>query len=180
MNRNLIAILIVSACVILPGCIFTTEPFKPIAFYDLGHPECINNENLPVRIGDFGMRGPYKFNMVYRKSATELSRDDYSKWAQSPELLLSSYLGYALGDSPQKDAWTISGTVLVFEADVRQGRAVLAVSISLSKGADARSKKFTRSYSAPLAGMAAKDFADAMSAAAGELANDLLKEMKEL
>lgn len=102
----------------LTGCIFFAEEYTPTSYYDIGR---LPEKSCSIaKISVIRTLGPYKTNMVFRKKNNQLFVDNYSKWMQSPEGLLRSYLLAALGgieDNMNAPLPNLSTDILTFEAD---------------------------------------------------------------
>ncbi|NOY75027.1 MAG: hypothetical protein GXP32_04460 [Kiritimatiellaeota bacterium] len=162
------------------GCgVLSTETYKETNIYDLGIPKNINKPRIPVSIGRFRMLGPYKSRMVLRHSGNRLDFNDYKKWSQSPGLMLSRYLKLAL-ETPAGAGGkhTVSGTILVFEADESTKTISLMVVYDIKKrGGRGLVDSGRASFSTKVDKVTSESISNAMSANAAKFADLILKEL---
>lgn len=182
MSRSLIICLL---SLITSGCVFTTEPYRLVKYHDLGNPDIIDTTGYSVKILPFDMSGPYKHKMIYRTDKNELSNSEYNRWVQSPEIMLTRYLKIAFGGTPadkrKEPEFTLSGTILSFEADMTEKKAVLTVEYEIIRS---DSKKILQtaclSFSSDLSDTTPRTFADAMTKTSQKFAEKLNNELKTL
>ena len=189
MNRKILYILLggVSA-VFMGGCGILSEPSYTVTRnYDLESPPVLNTPGYDVMILPFASETAGRYKMVTR-SGVELYQDEYNRWTQPPALLLTRYLRMALSDNENTQrknlpVYEVSGTVLMFEADLKTYTAFLCVRYSIL---ERRSGKVMCNgllrYNIP---MNKKDtlpvaFAHAMSEAANKFVNKLYSDMNGL
>ncbi len=171
-------------CLITSGCLFMSEPFKPINYYDLGKtPEPAGLET-PARIAGVKMSGPYKSSMVFRLKPNELTMNDYNKWAQTPETLVKSYLTAFMGQSlrSEGDATLLNANILAFEADLLTDKpeAVLTVewTVAPPQGAGKSMSGGIKSYRTEMKDKTPACFAEAMTISVAKFAEELLANIR--
>ena len=170
-------------CLITSGCLFMSEPFKPINYYDLGKiPEPAGLETT-ARIAGIKMSGPYKSSMVFRLKPNELTINDYNKWAQSPETLAKSYLTSFIGQSlrSEDNATLVNANILVFEADCLQEKpeAVLTVEWTVNPPKDSgKTISGIKSYRTEMKDKSPASFAEAMTVSVAKFAEELLANIR--
>ena len=184
MDKFAVAFALLTATVFLSaGCgVLITEPYTKTTVYDLGIPKLNNTTGIPIKINRFRMEGPYKSKMILRSRNNDLRVNDYKKWAQSPELMLTRYLKLALGsdssgESRTSDTFSVSGTILVFEADEPSQMVSLVVDYAIKRSGVVRSLNFGRaSFSTKITSVTSDSIASAMSKNAADFADLILKE----
>ena len=171
-------------CLITSGCLFMSEPFKPVSYYDLGKtPEPAGLETHAI-IDGVKTSGPYKSSMVFRLKPNELIINDYKKWAQTPEVLVKSYLTAYIGQSLRSgsdNATLVNTNILVFEAYclAEKPEAVLTVEWTVTPPHDSgKSVRNLKSYRTEMKDNTPASFAEAMSASVAKFADDLLASIK--
>ena len=87
---------------------------------------------FPVEVLPFRSDSPAKFKMLHR-NGTELSADEYNKWAQTPARMMTRCFRSAFHSAAQEEpAFKLSSNILVFELDEPSASAVLSVAYTLS------------------------------------------------
>lgn len=180
MLRILIArVLMISAAILmLAGCVFTKEKFIPVKYYDIGNPSV----KFPVslKVGSFAVTGPYKQEMVYRTEKNELLKDQYNKWALTPDILLKRYLKMSFpGESSGKAGAAIGGNILSFEADILKKEAVFTLEYRIQSNSNNATLEKTLTFKAKLDDTSPEAFAKAMSLAVSDFAECLSSELKK-
>ena len=69
------------------GCIGNRQ-YKPISYFDFGQP---NQQEVLLNIDTFNTEGPYKERFISRMPGNLLIKDEYTRWAQAPDLLFNHY-----------------------------------------------------------------------------------------
>ena len=108
------------------GCIGSRQ-YTPISYFDFGQP---SQQGISLNIDTFNTEGPYKERFIYRMSGNLLNKDEYSRWAQAPDLLLNHYFkqSYRPGS-----LYYLSGEVLTIEHNLIDNKAVFKVIYYISK-----------------------------------------------
>jgi uncharacterized lipoprotein YmbA len=181
--RNIISVgvLAVSAAALLTGCIFSV-PYKEVGYYDLNSPEKPLSDGTRVKVNIFKNIETGKFKMVYRDGESRVIVDDYNKWVQTPDLMVSRYLQAAFSndkittEEQGASEFVISGTVFIFAIDLKSRKTSLGVSYKITAN-QSGSEKEVLSNSCVLTSAFEKDdpadFARAMSMCAELLAKRL-------
>ena len=181
--RNIISVglLAVSAAALLTGCIFSV-PYKEVGYYDLNSPEKPLSDGTRVKVNIFKNIETGKFKMVYRDGESRVIVDDYNKWVQTPDLMVSRYLQAAFSndkvttEEQGASEFVISGTVFMFAIDLKSRKTSLGVSYKITAN-QSGSEKEALSNSCVLTSAFEKDdpadFARAMSMCAELLAKRL-------
>ncbi|MCM8537794.1 MAG: hypothetical protein NE334_17765 [Lentisphaeraceae bacterium] len=116
--------------------------YTPIKYYDFGQHENVATE---LNVGSFDIEGPYNERLVYRVSKNGLIKDEYSRWAQAPDLLLAHHLKQSF--QPSKDDLTVEGEILKIEYDKLNSVALFKVLYRISKdGRDLQRENFQRAF----------------------------------
>lgn len=170
--------------ILLTGCVLTTEPYRLTKHHDLGIPKVQNPDGPNIEINKFKMNGPYLFKMVFRADDNQLKIDEYNKWAQVPEHMLTRYLKMAFSgnDKTKKPkTFTISGTVLAFEGDHTSCNAILTVECQIQENGEKKRKvSFFETYLENMKTSKPTKLAPAMSENAKKFANRIKKEINNL
>lgn len=169
--------------VISSSCVFSTNTFRPVRYYDLGGTEVINDGGPYVRFLKFSVDGPYKTKMFFRTTANQLRVDDYNKWVQTPSVMLKRYLKLVFRAKPhgsENPQYSMELSILSFEADELTRHAVLIVEYKIINLRNKNKKIFVKSFSSKMENMKAEDFVQAMSKISANFADELKSEMLEL
>ena len=148
-----------------------TSNFTPVHYYDLGRPDTVKNS---LNIDDISLEGAFKTRMLKRLKPESIQLDEYNRWSQSPDALLTHYLKLAFVPA---GAVELNGEILSFENDLQQGKAFFTFHYQLTrndeliyKGVFHSKKKCTSS---------ASSFARAMAATAAELRRDISSHLND-
>lgn len=169
--------------VISSSCVFSTNTFRPVRYYDLGRAEVVNDGGPYVHFLKFSVDGPYKTKMFFRTTANQLRVDDYNKWVQTPSVMLKRYLKLAFGSKPlgaEKPQYSLELSILSFEADELTESAALTVEYKIINLRTKSKKIVLRSLSGKMEDMTAEDFVKSMSKISADFADELKSEMLEL
>lgn len=149
------------------GCgVLSPEPSYATDFYTLAAPPETFPESLQFR--NFSNQSGVANRMHYLTGDGEMVIDEYRRWSQSPELMLTNYLRRAFSD--REGAPVLDATVFLWETDVDAQCVSLGVEAQLN---GSQALRFRRIYSAPFASMTPEAMAAAFSECAGQLAEDL-------
>ena len=172
----LVRTLMISVAVLmLTGCVFTKEKFNPVRYYDIGNPEAAKSP-VCLRVGAFTVTGPYKQEMICRTEKNELLKDQYNKWALTPDILLKRYLKMSFpGEYSRESGFTITGNILSFEADILKKEVLFTVEYRITSRANSNGAVLekTSTFKAKLDDMSPEAFARAMSHAVSDFAESL-------
>jgi ABC-type uncharacterized transport system auxiliary subunit len=173
-------------CILLSGCLFEAEPYKPVKYYDLKTPQKLCPEGVDLDVQIFRMEASSKYKMLYRMDSTRVLVDDYNKWTQTPGFMLSRYLqsAFSSNTNPEKlnnMTFVLLGAIFTFEIDLEKNQAVLGVKYELKRKSDGsilldKSRVFSESFP-DSKDLSPETFAKAMSAAASKFANKLRTEI---
>ena len=169
--------------IIFSSCVFSTNTFHPVRYYDLGVAEVINEGGPYVHFLKFSVNGPYKTKIVFRTTSNQLRFDDYNKWVQTPSVMLKRYLKLAFRSKPQdkrESQYSVEMSILSFEADELTKHAVLVVEYKIINLKNENKKIFVKSLSRKMEDMNAEDFVQAMSKISADFADELKSEMLAL
>jgi uncharacterized lipoprotein YmbA len=138
-NILMIALFGVFAAVMLTGCLFREAPYNEVGYYDLSSPEKILPDCAVVKVNIFKNIETGKYKMVYRNGESKVMVDEYNKWVQPPDMMISRYLQGAFSDdkiasgSTSKTEFEISGTVFMFMIDLKSKKVALGVSYRITR-----------------------------------------------
>ena len=169
------------AVLMLTGCVFTREKFNPVRYYDIGNPEAVKSP-ICLNVGSFTVTGPYKQDMIYRTEKNELLRDQYKRWALTPDILLRRYLKMSFTGEPSKESgFAITGNILSFEADVMKKEVLFTVEYRITAQANSNTaaQEKTSTFRAKLEDMSPEAFAEAMSHAVSDFTENLSSDLKK-
>ncbi len=170
------------AVLMLTGCVFTKEKFKPVRYFDIGNPE-IAKSPICLKVGSFTVTGPYKQEMVYRTEKNELLKDQYNKWALAPDILLRRYLIISYtGESLKESEITIAGNILSFEADILKKEVLFTVEYRISAKANSNIAPIEKisTFKAKFDDSSPEAFAGAMSRAVSDFTESLSLDLKKI
>ena len=166
--------------VLLTGCIFSV-PYKEVGYYDLNSPAKILPAGATVKVDIFKNIEPGKYKMVYRDGESRVIVDDYNKWVQTPDLMVSRYLQAAFSndkvtEGQEASEFEISGTVFMFAIDLKSRKTSLGASYkitSIHSGSETEALSNSCVLTAAFEKEDPADFAKAMSDCAAMLAQRL-------
>lgn len=123
-----------ASALFLSGCIEVNLPeqkYQETRLFEIPEPASALFP-FPVEVLPFRSDSPAKFKML-RRNGTELSADEYNKWAQTPARMMTRCFRSAFHSAAQEEpAFKLSSNILVFELDVPSASAVLSVAYTLS------------------------------------------------
>lgn len=123
-----------ASALFLSGCIEVNLPeqkYQETRLFEITEPASALFP-FPVEVLPFRSDSPAKFKML-RRNGTELSADEYNKWAQTPARMMTRCFRSAFRSAAQEEpAFKLSSNILVFELDVPSASAVLSVAYTLS------------------------------------------------
>ncbi len=138
-NILLIAVFAGLSAILLTGCLFREAPYNEVGYFDLSSP----GKNLPdgtvVKVNTFKNIETGKYKMVYRDGESRVVVDEYNKWVQPPDLMISRYLQAAFSDDKitsdgsTKAEFEVSGTVFMFMIDLKSKKSSLGVSYRITR-----------------------------------------------
>jgi ABC-type uncharacterized transport system auxiliary subunit len=166
----------------LSGCILFPKSYKPVRVFDLKTPGNIAPQGIILDIESFVNESPARRRFFYRMSKYEVENDDYNRWAQTPGLMLNRYLQTAFSkqDYPGENVsrYVISGGITIFEINLHSKSVTLAIEYNI-RSYDNLSKTFKSFgvYTEKIDKECPDAFASAMSKAAGQLAEELKREV---
>ncbi len=175
-------VMISVAGLMLAGCVFTKEKFKPVRYYDIGNPETVSSP-ICLKVGSFVVTGPYKQEMIYRTEKNALEKDPYNKWALTPDILLRRYLKMSFpGEISREPATAITGNILSFEADVVKKEVLFTVEYRITSQGNSNTAVLekTMSFKAKLDDESPEAFARAMSQAVSAFTESVSLDLKKI
>ncbi|MFA6103194.1 MAG: ABC-type transport auxiliary lipoprotein family protein [Victivallaceae bacterium] len=139
--KNILLIVLsgVLSAVMLTGCLFREAPYNEVGYFDLSNPEKILPDGAVVKVNIFKNIETGKYKMVYRNGESKVIVDEYNKWVQPPDLMISRYLQAAFSDDKitsdgnTKTEFEVSGTVFMFIIDLKSKKAALGVSYRITR-----------------------------------------------
>lgn len=170
------------AVLMIAGCVFTKERFTPVRYYDIGNPEAVKSP-ICLKVGSFAVTGPYRQEMIYRTEKNELLRDQYNKWALTPDILLRRYLKMSYpGETSRESGVAITGNILAFEADILEKEVLFTVEYRITAQANpnAAALEKTSAFRAKLDDTSPEAFARAMSHAVSDFTESLSSDFKKI
>jgi uncharacterized lipoprotein YmbA len=177
---NFKVLLLIVSVSLLNSCILSPKPFRSVSYYDIGLPAAINAKGPFVIFSRFSINGPYRTKMVFRAANNQLIINEYSKWAQNPDVMLSRYMTLAFRAKPKFDnekPYTVTVSILTFEAEESTGNAVLIVEYSILNALKGNSKSFTKTFKIKMENMNSYSFSVAMAKNAANFADQLKQDM---
>ena len=164
-------ILALTISLFLSGCIGERQ-YTPIAYYDFGHPQLFETK---LNIDNINSEGPYKERFVSRKEGNLLAVEEYNRWAQAPDLLLSHYLKQSFQPG---SLYFLEGELLTIEHDLTKKKALFKAIYSISKeGRTLIQKNFQRSVET---NGSVNDFVEKISLSVKEFTSEISKEVSKL
>jgi len=189
--RRIVPLLIIVACA---GCL-TQGEFRPTRFYTLTLQarEDANPAPLPVNVSlrRFTASARYGQRMVRRKSAVEVTYDEYHRWSEAPDELVSQTLCRALEQrglfrtliGPDIDIVTdvaIEGRLLSFEQNP-EDNAVCSLAVILRRNSDGKVLwAGTPTARTPVKGKSRSDLARAMSRSLEQVADQCAEAWRKI
>lgn len=124
---------------LLTGCLFREAPYNEVGYFDLSSPEKVLSDGVVVKVNIFKNIETGKYKMVYRTGESKIVVDEYNKWVQPPDLMISRYLQAAFSDNKITSEvyagteFEVSGTVFMFMLDLKSKKASLGVSYRITR-----------------------------------------------
>lgn len=182
------AIFIFSVAFMLSGCSLLSGGYKQVNYYDIGKSSETSPENFSLTVQPFFNNSPSSMKFYYRKDNYNVLMDDYNKWTQSPEGMLTRYLNSyfakendsVTADRAAEKDYLLAGTITSFEIDLSKKEICFAAEYDIKKTDTNKSiKKDYFIAKIPFTENKAEVFAAAMSQAEKNFAErikaDLLK-----
>ena len=141
--------------------------YSPVNTYDLGH---IEQTNIKLNVGSIDQNGPYNSKMISRVTPQKLELNEFERWAQSPDLILTNFFKKAF--QPTNDL-TLNGEIIAFENNILSGQATLTFQYKLTQGGRTIEEGIFNGKEP--SGADSQEFAAAMS----KLANQLVQVIAE-
>ena len=137
---------VLAPAILLSGCMFMSEPYREVGYYDLSVPEPASPEAVRISVLPIRDESATKYRMLFRKNDNTLIVDDYAKWAQPPGLMLTRYLEsfFSKSDanigtgSEDMVCLSITGSIFAFEADLERKEVILGVKYELRRNEDSK------------------------------------------
>jgi ABC-type uncharacterized transport system auxiliary subunit len=182
---------IFSVAAMLSGCSLLAPGYKQVNYYDIGKPAEECTESFSITVQPFFNNSPSSMKFYYREDNYSIVTDDYNKWTQNPEGMLTRYLNSYFSKETESNAavrtaekdYLLSGTISSFEIDLSKKEVCFAVDYDI-KNTDSN-KSVKKDYfmtKIPFTENKAEIFAAAMSEAEKRFAErikaDLLKMKK--
>lgn len=139
--------------------------YTPLHYYDLGQAEF---HETKLSIGSIHQDGPYKSRIISRTSESELAINEYNRWSQSPDLMLSHYLKKSFQPG---GVYLLDGEIISFENNYIEKKATLSFYYEVSKNGRLITTGFYKKETT--SGPSPKDFAKSMSKLAKDLTNKI-------
>jgi len=173
----------------LPGCMFMSEPYREVSYYDLSIPAPAAPEPVRVSIVPIRDESATKYRMLFRKNDNSLIVDDYAKWAQPPGLMLTRYLESYFsksdtneGPAPENTvSLSVTGAVFAFEANLESKQVLLGVKYDIRRNEDGRIiVSGSRTFTENVDDFSGVKLASAMSNCASRFTDALRKEIESV
>lgn len=123
--------LLVLIIVAINGCgVLSKEPYRQIKYYDIGQPAKLAAGNYNIDIAMFTTTGPYRSKMIYRTEGCRLHFDEYNKWVQAPNIMLSRFLQEAFVndmDSHSTVSYKVVGELIGFNINLDKQNVSITV-----------------------------------------------------
>jgi ABC-type uncharacterized transport system auxiliary subunit len=146
------------------GCLANRE-YTPVNYYDLGRAEVQKNT---LTVEAFRIEGPINERIINRKSNNALELNEYKRWSQPTDLLVTHYLKKCF--VPGGD-FSVSGSILSLEHDTDLNKINFSIIYIIEKnGRVVKVSNFKRTY--PTNGNF-DEFINQTSKAAKELATEI-------
>ncbi|MCM8530607.1 MAG: hypothetical protein NE330_05540 [Lentisphaeraceae bacterium] len=164
--------LLLTICLTLASCIGNRQ-YTPIKYYDFGQHE---NVETKLNVGSFDIEGPYNERFVYRVSKNGLVKDEYTRWAQAPDLLLSHHLKQSF--MPSEDDLNIEGEILKIEHDKVNSLALFKILYTINQdGRVLHKENFQRAFKTNGSN---DDYVEKVSKSVKELIEDISQKASNL
>ena len=167
-----LSFLIALLALFFSGCIGNRQ-YTPIKYYDFGQHESVE---VKLNIGSFDMQGPYNERFVYRVSKNGVIKDEYTRWTQAPDLLLTHHLKQSF--SPSEKDLSIEGEILTIEHDQLNSVALFEVIYTITKdGRPIHKLSFQRAFKTD---GSTEDYVDKVSKSIEEFIREISLKVKAL
>ena len=174
---------------LLAACNFNVIPpteFTETRTFDLVSPAPLGELPFIINVDAFSSECASRYKMVFREDANRIVVDEFNRWSMPPGAMLTKYLSARFAthsDNQQRDgkpAFELDGTVLNCELNKAKKQVDLLVHFFIIEhGDDTFRITGTESYSIPVDGSTAEEFADGMNKAAGKFADHVVSVLKE-
>ena len=168
---TIVRMAIVLSALLLVSCIGSRQ-YTANSYYDLG---LAQQQKIKLTIGSILQEGPYRSRMIFRQSGSEIKVNEYQRWTQSPDLMLSHYLktGFLPGGE-----FLLEGEIVAFENDLSRGKAVFIFNYEIFQK---KRKVYSESFRKEMdTGATAQEFAATMSSITAELLSEITEKIKSL
>ena len=174
---------------LLAACSFSVIPqaeFTEPRTFDLVSPAPLGKLPFTIDVDAFSSECASRYKLVFREDANRIEIDQFNRWSMPPGAMLTKYLSARFAthsDNQQRDgkpAFELDGTVLNCELNKAKKQVDLLVHFFIIEhGDDTFRITGTESYSIPVDGSTAEEFADGMNKAAGKFADHVVSVLKE-
>ena len=153
------------------SCLGPREYVSP-SYFDLGRPVA---KDIKLNINSIVQEGPYRSRMIIRTASGSVKLDEYQRWTQSPDLMLTHYLKQSFKPGGE---FNLEGEIISFENDQAKGKAVFTFHYTINKMSN---KVLTGSFIQERdCDESPEAFSKAMGQMASELAEELTKKLSTL
>lgn len=175
MNIKLMPVLtFLGLSILLSGCLFPASQ-SAINYYDLDTPQTAPSPEVRIIIEGFENLAGCSDKMRYRIDRNRQVFDEQNKWVQSPEEMLSRYLSASLTGNTSGKSYRLRGKLEVFEIDLHNETVSMQCSFTIFQ--DGSDLKLSQTYrkTIELKKKSPQEFAEAFSATAAGLAEEIKK-----
>ncbi len=181
--------------VLMTGCLFQSEPYNEITYYDLATARLNMPANLPIIVDSFQSSEAGRAQMTYLTGNNQVKVDSYNRWIQQPEILITRYLQIAFSNNSPSvrefkefrqtpaNGIRVSGNIFTMRIDLKHREAILGVNYTIHcVRSNENISELTNSvvFSAKYGKETPAEFAAAMSEAAEKMAMQLQHEILSL
>ena len=169
---------------LLAACSFSVIPqaeFTEPRTFDLVSPASLGELPFIIDVDAFTSECASRYKMVFREEANRIDVDEYNRWSMPPGAMLTKYLVARFAEQcgnqgrDGKPAFELDGSVLNCELNRAKKQVDLMVHFFIIEhGDDTFRITGTETYSIPVDGTTAEDFADGMNKVAAKFADHVV------
>ena len=170
-------------CTGCSGWLLGDGKYTPVQYYGLAAPVPLAYQGVSIHVYFLKMLSASSTRMQYRDSDYSILVDEYNKWIDPPESMLSQFLQVAFSNDAGKpidstrNTYVMSGTITIFEINLNKRQVALGMDYKLvSELNDSFFSESSRLVTHEFTEATPGAFASAISAAAGKLSTSIMQD----
>ena len=170
-------------CTGCSGWLLGGEKYTPVQYYGLAAPEALAYQGVSIHVYFIKTLSSSSTRMQYRCSDYSILVDEYNKWIDPPESMLSQFLQVAFSNDAGKqvdstrNTYVMSGTITSFEINLHKKQVALGMDYKLvAEADDSFFSESSRLVTHEFTDASPEAFASAISAAARTLSTTIMQD----